>query len=55
LGLKLLKLVSDEKLLKLCQSKGLRVLLAWGIISTWVSKSGGAAKVLQQEEEEELQ
>jgi hypothetical protein len=33
LGLKLLKLASDEKLLKVCQSKGLRVLHAWELLA----------------------
>jgi hypothetical protein len=33
LGLKLLKLASDGKLLKVCQSKGLRVLLAWELLA----------------------
>jgi len=33
LGLKLLKLESDGKLLKVCQSKGLRVLLAWELLA----------------------
>lgn len=33
MGLKLLKLASDEKLLKLCQSKGLRVLVAWELLA----------------------
>jgi len=38
LGLKLSKLASDEKLLKVCQSKGLRVLLAWELLAPGYQK-----------------
>lgn len=38
MGLKLSKLASDEKLLKVCQSKGLRVLLAWELLAPGYQK-----------------
>jgi hypothetical protein len=41
------------KAVKALSIKGFKSFACLGIISTWVSKSGGAAKVLQQEEEEE--